>query len=98
MNNYKKLIIALVILIVLTPLGLITENPAWGEWSAEEMQKMFGFVPEGIKNGSWFEAPFADYTFAPLGEIGGYIFSAALGSIIVITFFYALKKMARVQK
>ncbi len=98
MSSYKKLIIGLGILIVLTPLGLITENPAWGEWSEEEMTAMLGFMPQGIKNGSWFEAPFGDYAFAPLGDIGGYIFSATLGSIIVISIFYALKKMARAQK
>lgn len=98
MSSYKKLIIGLAILILLSPLGLITENPAWGEWSEAEMTTMLGFMPQGIKDGSWFDAPFGDYSFAPLGDIGGYIFSATLGSIIVISIFYALKKMARVQK
>jgi len=98
MSGYRKLIIGLAVLIILTPLGLITQNPAWGEWSEEELATMIGFVPKGIKEGGFFEAPFGDYSFLPLGEIGGYIFSATLGSIIVISIFYALKKMARVQK
>lgn len=98
MSSYKKVIIGLAILILLTPLGLITQNPAWGEWSEDEMREMLGFVPQGIKDGSCFEAPFGDYSFLPLGEIGGYIFSATLGSIIIISIFYVLKKIASVQK
>jgi len=98
MSAYKKLIIALAVLIVLTPLGLITQNPAWGEWSEEEMRSMIGFVPKGIKDGAVFSAPFGDYSFLPLGEIGGYIFSAAFGSIIVISIFFTLKKLASVKK
>lgn len=98
MKSYKKLIIGLGILIALTPLGLITENPAWGEWSEEEMTAMLGFMPQGIKNGYWFRAPFGDYAFASLGDVAGYILSATLGSIIVISIFYALKKIARAQK
>jgi|APHig6443717497_1056834.scaffolds.fasta_scaffold00103_39 hypothetical protein len=98
MSSYKKLIIALAILIVLTPLGLITQNPSWGEWSEEEMSTMIGFVPKGIKEGSFFEAPFGDYSFMPFGEIGGYIFSALIGSIIIISIFYALKKLSCAKK
>ncbi len=98
MSGYRKLITGLAVLIILTPLGLITQNPAWGEWSEEELAAMIGFVPKGIKEGGFFEAPFGDYSFLPLGDIGGYIFSATLGSIIVISIFYALKKIARVQK
>jgi cobalt/nickel transport protein len=98
MSRYRKIIIALAVIIVLTPLGIMTKNPAWGEWSQEELAAMIGFVPKGIKEGEVFKAPFSDYSFLPLGEIGGYIFSATLGSIIVISIFYALKKFASVQK
>jgi hypothetical protein len=98
MSSYKKLIIGLAILIILTPLGIITQNPAWGEWDEKEMVKIVGFLPKGIKEGGLFEAPLGDYSFAPLGEVGGYIFSALLGSIIVISIFYAMKKFASVQK
>lgn len=98
MNSYKKLILFLGLLILLTPLGLITQNPAWGEWSQEELSAMIGFVPTGIRQGSLFHAPFADYVFSPFGEAGGYIFSAALGSIAIISIFYALKKMSNAKK
>lgn len=98
MNEYKKLIVWLAVLILLTPLGLLTQNPAWGEWSEEELSAMIGFVPKGIREGSLLNAPFADYAFAPFGEAGGYIFSAALGSILVIFIFYALKKVSNAKK
>ncbi len=98
MSGHKKIILVLAALILLTPLGLITQNPAWGEWGEEELVSMIGFVPQGIKTGGWFEAPFADYSFLPVGEIGGYIFSATLGSMLIIALFYALKKAANVKK
>ncbi len=98
MKKHKNIIIFLLALIVLSPLGLITQNPAWGEWSEEELKAMIGFVPKGISEGELFKAPFAEYAFAPLGDIGGYIFSAAVGSIIVIALFYGLKKLVNAQK
>jgi hypothetical protein len=98
MSGYKKLIIWLALLILLTPLGIMTQNPAWGEWSEEELSSMIGFVPIGIKEGSFFNAPFAEYVFAPLGKVGGYIFSALIGSILVIFIFYALKKVSNAKK
>lgn len=98
MKNYKNIVVFLLVLIVLTPLGILTQNPAWGEWSEGELKAMIGFVPKGISDGELFKAPFADYTFAPLGEVGGYIFSATVGSIIVIALFYGLKKLVNAQK
>jgi hypothetical protein len=94
----QKIIMFLFAVILLSPLGLITQSPAWGEWSEEELKAMIGFVPKGISEGELFKAPFADYSFLPLGEIGGYIFSATLGSILVIAVFYALKKLVNAQK
>lgn len=98
MSQTKKLLLALAVLIVLTPIGLITQNPAWGEWGEEEMMAMLGFVPQGIKNAHSFHAPFGDYSLAALGDVGGYVFSATLGALLVMSIFYALKKMAREQK
>lgn len=48
-NNLKVSIIVLFALAILTPLGLLTQNPAFGEWTEEEIKKMLGFVPEGLK-------------------------------------------------
>lgn len=98
MSQNQKLMLFLLFVILLTPLGLISEYSAWGEWEGEEFVKLVGFVPAGIKDGGLFDAPFADYVFAPLGEVGGYVFSAVLGSVCMIAIFYGLKKVANTKK
>lgn len=76
------------ILILLTPLGLLAEGAAWGEWAAEELNEMLGFVPAGIESaGQWWAAFFPDYSIPFLGEgrIGetiGYMLSAFIGSLL----------------
>lgn len=93
MSSIKKIYIALFALILLTPLGLITENPAWGEWDEEELKAMIGFVPTGIKEGGWYSAPFADYGFVGFGAVGGYILSAVVGTVLVAGVFFTLRKL-----
>lgn len=86
---YRRYMFVLLVLSIFTPLGLIAEGTAWGEWGADEMQSTLGFVPEGIKRfGEWWQALFPDYSMEFLGEslIGqsaGYIFSALLGSLLI---------------
>jgi hypothetical protein len=52
MNKNKRLWWGLILLVLLSPLGLILpevfrSGPAWGEWSLEEIEKMIGFIPRG---------------------------------------------------
>ena len=49
-KKYKALIIPLIVLIILTPLGLLTKNTAWGEWSAGELKRSIGYVPSGLQS------------------------------------------------
>ena len=38
-------------------------NDAWGEWSAETVKSMIGYVPEGLqKYSDTYKAPIPDYT------------------------------------
>jgi cobalt/nickel transport system permease protein len=62
--SYRKFWWALGVLIVLSPLGLLASGTAWGEWGAEELQKMLGFIPSGMQRlaGAWSHAPFSDYS------------------------------------
>jgi len=62
--SYRKFWWALGVLIVLSPLGLLASGTAWGEWGAEELQKMLGFIPSGMQRlaGTWSHAPFGDYS------------------------------------
>ena len=84
----KKYFIFLGLLILLTPLGLLAEGTAWGEWGQEELRKMLGFVPQGIATAEhWWKAFFPDYSIAGLGgkffgSAASYLISAVIGSVI----------------
>jgi len=65
----KKLWVGLLILTFLTPLGILLPEKfraeeAWGEWGIEKLEKLLGYIPEGLKKWSDFwRAPIPDYNF-----------------------------------
>ncbi len=70
-------------MILLTPLGLLAEGTAWGEWGADDLVATLGFVPAGIDQAAdWWQALFPDYSIKGLGERAGYIVSALVGSAL----------------
>jgi hypothetical protein len=88
-----KLWIGVAAMIALSPLGLIlpaklNAGSAWGEWSAEEMRRLVGYVPAGMSRlGGLWKAPLPDYAFkgAPFHSPSvSYIASAILGVAIVV--------------
>ena len=95
MKITTKLWIGMAILIVLSPLGLILPEhfkagSAWGEWGADEMQALVGYVPKGLaKFASFWHAPMPDYAFKGWGKKGlshlsfAYLISAIVGIAIV---------------
>ena len=87
----KKIRYVLIALVVLSPLGLLAEGTAFGEWSTEELAEMMNNVPAGIENGFSFEALFSDYTIPGTNIAVGYILSA----ITALLIFYILGKMIR---
>ena len=89
----KRVYIILIILISLIPLGLLTNAPAWGEWSKEYYQKTLGFIPKGIENTKELNVPIKDYSISSLGDIGSYYLSAIIGVVIIYIFFYILTKV-----
>ncbi|MCE5284709.1 MAG: PDGLE domain-containing protein [Pelosinus sp.] len=85
---YKRFWLALLALALLSPLGLIADGTAWGEWDGKELQSSLGFVPEGIEHFSqWQQALFPDYTVSigrmALSQAAGYVFSAVVGSVLI---------------
>ena len=64
----KKILVFLFVLAILTPAGILLPmvfdaNEAWGEWSAETVKNMIGYVPEGLqKYSETYKAPIPDYT------------------------------------
>jgi len=82
---------------LLTPLGLLAEGTAWGEWGAEDLMEMLGFAPRGIEQAAtWWQALLPDYTVKGIGESAGYVVSALVGSALAYLAAMAyLKVIAR---
>jgi len=94
----KRVYIFLLFSIVLVPLGLITQNPAWGEWENEYYQKNLGFIPKGIEESFSLKTLFPDYSTSFLGEVGSYYISAIVGVAIIFFIFMILKRVVKVER
>ncbi len=103
--NYRKLWIWIAILIILAPLGLILPGlfkagGAWGEWGADEIKEIAGYVPEGLKRISkLWSAPFQDYAFSGwdkgVKSYAAYIISGIVGVAMVAAVSYVLGKILK---
>ena len=68
-KSQKKLWIGLVIMTLLTPIGILfpekfNAGDAWGEWGADTLAKLIGYVPKGLMRLSdLWRAPIPDYNF-----------------------------------
>lgn len=95
-QNGKYLLIFILVLIALSPLGLIAEGPAWGEWSNEEIQAMVGFVPSSIENAKpLVEAIIPDYEIGGLNPLASTWASAIIGAGMVFLLLLGIKKTAK---
>ncbi len=78
---------------LLSPLGIILPGKfdaegAWGEWSADTLEKLLGYVPSGLKKtADIWAAPIRNYNFG--GEVSlistrivSYIVSALIGIVL----------------
>lgn len=67
MSVARRVAIVSAAVLLLVPLGiwlpqLFGAGSAWGEWGSDELGRMLGYVPEGIRRGSGFwNAPLPDY-------------------------------------
>ena len=105
MKIITKFWIGLVILVVLSPLGLLLPEhfkagSAWGEWGADEMQHLVGYIPQGLaKLTTLWNAPIPDYAFRGWGEKGllrlsfAYIISAVVGIALIVIVVLLLGKI-----
>jgi cobalt/nickel transport system permease protein len=91
---------ALGILILLTPVGVLAPGTAWGEWSAAEMQKLVGYVPNGMAQvGSGWSAMIPDYAPAfNRNPLLGYLVAAVVGSALVIGATWGIGWLLRMGK
>lgn len=105
MKLITKFWVGIAVLVVLSPLGLILPEhfkagSAWGEWGVDEMQKLVGYIPNGLKKlSSLWNAPMPDYAFKGWGQKGlshlslAYIISAVVGIAIIILIVIGLGKL-----
>ena len=93
-RSEKKLWLWLSIIALLTPIGIILparfgSEGAWGEWGLDALERLLGYVPEGIRKtaGIW-RAPIREYNFG--GEevlfstkVISYLVSGIIGAVLV---------------
>ncbi len=103
-KSIRKLWIGIGILAILSPLGIIIPayfgaGGAWGEWSMEQIAKITGFVPEGMKRtaGVW-KAPMTNYAVPGQGQGTahsglGYFLTAVIGIAVTAGIVYLLAKI-----
>jgi cobalt/nickel transport system permease protein len=92
-------------LVLLTPLGIylpqrFAAGSAWGEWSAEEVNRLVGYVPKGLLGlDSLWKAPLPDYalpgsdasSFAAHGIV--YLFSGVLGAALLAALAWGVRRL-----
>lgn len=101
-ENSKKYaaLYTLLIMIILTPLGLLAEGTAWGEWAPEEIAELaengsaLGYTPAGLLDGFSLDVFFPDYAVSGVPEIYGYILSAIMGAAVLILAFKLVSAVA----
>jgi cobalt/nickel transport protein len=106
-STIKKMWIGLVVLAIISPIGIILPDKfqagsAWGEWGTDEIQKMVGFIPQGMqKVADIWQAPIPDYAFKGWDQMGlgmlslAYVISAAVGIGIIVAITMLFGKMVK---
>ena len=100
----KRLWTGLLIMALLSPLGILipeifNSGGAWGEWGADTLEKLLGYVPEGLKKHTdLWKAPVPDYnlggedTSMPARVIS-YVASGIIGILAVVMVIYVISKI-----
>ncbi len=100
----KKLLAFIAILAILAPIGIylpakFNAGGAWGEWSAQTVEKMIGFVPDKLKEtADLWKAPIPDYNLGDekstfTVQALSYILSGAIGIVLCILLAYGIMKI-----
>ena len=99
----KRLWIGLLIMALLTPLGIFLPEKfkaeeAWGEWGTDKLEKLLGYVPEGLKKlADLWKAPIPDYNFGGEGasktpQVVSYIASGFLGIGVCVLIVFIISR------
>jgi len=99
----RRIAVIVAAMIVLSPIGLYLParfgaGSAWGEWSADQLAKLAGYVPAGLRHWAW-NAPMPDYSLpgresAPLGTQSVlYVLAGLAGVALVVTLAYVMRRL-----
>jgi len=89
----RKILIVLLSLCIITPIGIMipvffNAGDAWGEWSAQTLKDLAGYVPQGLaKYSDIWQAPLPDYSIngddtSIVHQSGYYIVSGLIGATL----------------
>lgn len=98
--KYRRGLLVLAVLAALTPLGILAQGGAWGEWSLQEIRAIIGYEPRGMSRFEASGAPFPDYTLpgmarTPLNESIATMLSAVIGAGITALTAWAIARIAK---
>jgi hypothetical protein len=90
---HKKILVILLMLCFITPVGILLqmvfiEGDAWGEWSAQTVKDLIGYLPKGLaKYSDVWNAPLPDYSVnvndtSVVHQSGYYIVSGIIGATV----------------
>lgn len=94
----KKIWLAIIALVILTPLGILATGKGWGEWSTAEIQKSIGYIPQGMAKASRFKLNILpDYAIAGWHNsfwqsATGYIIAAVVGISLIFGLMFVFYK------
>ncbi len=91
----KRAWLLVLILLLLTPLGLLSESAAWGEWDLGYYKELLGFIPEGMAHAQGVDGIMPDYTLSSTSEVTGYYLSAIVGIGLLVGIYFLLWKMVK---
>jgi len=89
----KKILIILLLLCLITPVGILfpvffNTGDAWGEWSAQTVKELVGYVPKGLsKYSDVWKAPLPEYSVnredsSVVHKSGYYLVSGIIGATV----------------
>jgi hypothetical protein len=100
--RYKKGWIAVALLALLSPLGLLAVGGAWGEWDIGTIQEKVGFRPRGMERAVDESpvSPIPDYEVPGLPEEGagpglGVVLSALIGAGLTAGSAFLIARLTR---
>jgi len=99
----RNLWIGLILMALLSPLGILLPGrfhaeDAWGEWGMNTIEKLLGYVPQGLKKYSeLWKAPIPDYNFCSENasmtfQIVSYMISGFLGILATALIVFLISR------